>query len=78
MQYRLVDDINNYMDYLNGLGLYVTVHGRGISGLLKHNVHQNPFCLYVKTDPDAWARCIREQKQVFAQHKKGHLCRMCY
>lgn len=78
MKHKLAEDINNYIDYLNSLGLCITVHGKGISGLLTHNVHQNPFCTYVKTDPAAWAKCIREQREVFTQHKKGCLFGMCY
>lgn len=78
MKHKLIEDINRYIDYLNSLGFSITVHGKGISGLLAHNIHQNSFCTYVKTDPEAWKKCIREQRKVFAQHKKECLFGMCY
>ncbi len=78
MKNKLVLDINNYIAYLNSLGLYVTVHGKGISGILEHNIHQNPFCTYVKTSSEAWNKCIKKQRKVFAHCKKGCLFGMCY
>lgn len=78
MKNKLVLDINNYVAYLNSLGLYVTVHGKGISGILEHNIHQNPFCTYVKTSSEAWNKCIKKQRKVFAHCKKGCLFGMCY
>ena len=52
MKNTLIRDINNYISYLQKTGLWVTVHGKGIGGLLEHNIHENPYCAYVKTDED--------------------------
>lgn len=78
MKNKLITDINNYIDYLNGLGLSVTVHGKYASGFLIHNIHSNPFCTLVKTDPQAWQKCIACQQKVFQEHKKEVIFGMCH
>lgn len=78
MRNKLTDDINNYIDYLESLGLSVSVHGRAVSGILEHNVHANPFCVLVKTDSDAWDKCISCQQKVFARYRDGMLFGMCH
>lgn len=78
MKSKLVSDINNYISYLNSNGLYVTVHGKGISGLLEHNTHNNPFCLLVKTDHAAWHHCVICQQKVFEKSDKEFIFGMCH
>ena len=78
MKEKLIYDINRYISYLNNNGLFVTVHGKGISGLLEHNIHRNPFCSLVKTDPNAWQKCIQCQQKVFREYKKEFFFGMCY
>lgn len=78
MKEKLIHDINQYISYLNNTGLFVTVHGKGISGLLTHNIHNNPFCSLVKTDVDAWKKCILCQQKVFKEYKNECLFGMCY
>lgn len=78
MKNQLIHDIDEYISYLNQSGLYVTVHSKGISGLLKHNIHRHPFCTLVKTDEEAWQKCIHFQKKVYKQHTKGRLFGMCH
>ncbi len=78
MQNKLIDDINNYISYLNSNGLYVSVHGKNISGLLEHNMHRNPYCAFVKTDNDAWKRCVKCQQKLFSKHNEDYIFGMCY
>ncbi len=78
MKNQLIKDINRYITHLNDSGLFVTVHGKGISGLLEHNIHRNPFCSLVKTDNLAWDKCKVCQQKVFKEYKKGMLFGMCY
>lgn len=78
MKNKLITDINNYIDYLNTLGFSVTVHGKYASGFLIHNIHSNPFCTLVKTDPQAWQKCIACQQKVFREHKKEVIFGMCH
>ena len=78
MKEKLIYDINRYISYLNNNGLFVTVHGKGIGGLLEHNIHRNPFCPLVKTDPNAWQKCIQCQQKVLKEYKKEFFFGMCY
>lgn len=78
MKAKLINDINNYISFLNAKGLFVTVHGKEISGLLEHNTHNNPFCLLVKTDSSAWQHCVACQQKVFALSNKEVLFGMCH
>lgn len=78
MKNKLIADINNYIDYLNQLGFSVTVHGKYASSFLIHNIHSNPFCTLVKTDPQAWQKCIACQRKVFKEYKKGLIFGMCH
>ena len=78
MKNQLINDINNYIEYLNNNGLQVTVHGKDIGGLLQHNIHTNSFCTYVKTDDNAWKRCIECQKKVIGLYEKEFLFGMCH
>lgn len=78
MKNELIDDINNYISYLNTRGLSVSVHGRLISGLLEHNIHSNPFCSFVKTSDEAWERCVKCQQKVFHAHSNGSFFGMCH
>ena len=78
MNGSLIEDIQNYIAHLNRSGLFVTVHGGGIGGLLRHNIHRHPFCALVKTDEEAWQKCIRCQQKVFSRHEQGSLFGMCH
>lgn len=78
MRNQLIQDINAYITHLNSKGLYVTVHGKGISGLLEHNIHKNPFCTLVKTDSAAWDKCVQCQQKVFSAYQKDCLFGMCH
>ncbi len=50
MKESLITDINNYIPFLTSMDYYVTVREKRIAGLPEHNVHNNPFCLFVKTN----------------------------
>ncbi len=78
MKYKLIEDINNYISYLNNNGLFVSVHGKMIGGLLEHNIHKNPFCTFVKTNDDAWKKCVKCQQKVFSRCNKDYLFGMCH
>lgn len=75
---ELVNDINSYISYLNNNGLSVSVHGKTIGGLLEHNIHRNPFCTFVKTNAEAWKKCVKCQQKVFGRCSNDYLFGMCY
>ena len=78
MQKGLIKDINSYISFLNGKGLAVSVHGKIINGLIEHNLHKNPYCSFIKTDDDAWARCVKCQQKVFNACNNDFLFGMCW
>lgn len=77
MRSSLIRDINNYIAYLNNKGFSISVHGKNIYGLLEYNI-QNPFCTFVKTNSDAWNKCIKCQQKIFNISDKEILFGMCY
>jgi AraC-like DNA-binding protein len=78
MQNSLINDINDYISYLNSKGLYVTVHGKLVGGLLEHNIHGNPYCSFVKTNDEAWNNCIKCQQKVFNAFNNDYRFGMCW
>jgi len=78
MKEKLIQDIDRYIAYLNQTGLFVSVHGKGIGGLLEHNVHKNLFCALVKSEGDAWKKCIACQQKVFKAHQRECFFGMCH
>ena len=78
MQNTLINDINNYISYLNSKGLSVSVHGKTVGGLIEHNIHRNPYCTYVKTCDEAWDYCVRCQQKVFNAYGSDLLFGMCW
>ena len=78
MKNKLICDIDNYISYLNGKGLSISVHGKIISGLLKHNIHKNPYCSFIKTNDEAWRQCVKCQQKVFNAYNSDCLFGMCW
>lgn len=80
-----ITDIKNYILYLKvNCGLSVTLHPiekeRLIltSELITFNIHDNPYCVYVKSFPEAQRHCIECQQKVIERCKKGSFCGACY
>ena len=71
-------DINNYISYLNSKGFSVSVHGKNIGGLIENNIHNNPYCTFVKTKDEAWKKCVQCQQNVFNAYNNDYLFGMCY
>jgi len=78
MKNSLINDINNYINYLYSKGLYVSVHGRTISGLIENNIHKNSYCTFIKTRDEAWKRCIKCQQNVLKAYNNDCLFGMCH
>lgn len=78
MQNGLIHDIDQYISWLNARGLFVSVHGKMISDLIQHNLHENPYCLFIKTNDEAWDHCIKCQQKVFDACNHDCLFGMCW
>ena len=78
MKDNLISDINNYISYLNSKGFSVSVHGKNIAGFIENNIHNNPYCTFVKTNDEAWKKCVQCQQNVFNAYNNDYLFGMCY
>lgn len=82
----IISDLLAYLDYLKtDCHLNVSVHdgGKGflrryMNRLAPYNIHDNPFCMAVKENRNAWDKCILQQSKVAEHCKKGAFCGMCY
>lgn len=79
------DDIKRYILFLkNECGLSVTLHPCSeeeiisTSELISFNIHDNSYCVCVKTFRECQAHCIERQKKVFEKCKQGSFCGVCY
>lgn len=74
-----------YIDYLRGeCGLLISLHLLHHTGhllaeqLLPYNLHENPYCLYLKLQPDVWHACVERQGKVLSACKSGAICGTCH
>lgn len=74
--------VENYIRLLRAKGYYVTFCFRRDTGFCalpaKYNIHYHPYCLALKTSPEAWDQCIRSQKKVYERLKNGAFFGMCH
>ena len=68
----LIELIENYIVYLiTECDLSVSLHPQGketlitFSRLMRFNIHDNSYCTYIKSSPEARERCLIQQKKVF-------------
>lgn len=82
---KLLDEIAAYFTYLkNHHGDYVAFHNVRIPldnymvRLALHNINSNPYCMYVKSNPEVWNHCIARQGKVVQRCSQGIFCGVCY
>lgn len=82
---RDITSIKNYILFLKTqLGLYVTLHPSKKehlilpSELINFNLHDNPYCIYLKSFPHVYRHCIERQNKVFDKCKSGAFCGCCF
>lgn len=83
-----MDNIKNIKNYILFLkrecGLYITLHPHGnewlitLSELMTFNIHDNPYCVYIKTFDHAWKHCVERQKKVLNKCREGAFCGQCF
>ena len=76
--------IKNYILYLKKeCSLAITLHSCGSNLILKKdllvfNIHENPYCIFVKNSKAAYEHCIQKQAKVVEKCKNGSFCGVCY
>ena len=80
-----VENIKNYILFLKReCGLYITLHPHGnesvitSSELITFNIHDNPYCVFVKSFDGVWQHCIERQCKVREKCKDGSFCGSCF
>lgn len=80
-----VKDIKNYILFLKfECGLHITLHPHGnesvitSSELIAFNIHDHPYCIYVKSFQGVWQHCIECQKKVRDKCNEGVFCGTCF
>lgn len=76
-----LDTIRNYVEFLREhVHLNITIHSNGslltgiTAALEELNIHSNPYCIYVKSIPEAWNECVSRQCRVI-EHLQKNGCR---
>lgn len=77
--------IKNYIEYLiSGCGLSITIHPIACdsiissSELIHFNIHNNPYCIYLKSCKEAQEYCISRQKKVLDRCAGGSYSGVCH
>lgn len=82
---KIISEIKNYILFLKkDMRLEISLHPLGSerliseSDLILFHIHENPYCIYVKTFPEAYKHCVNLQKKVFDKCCSGSFCGTCY
>ena len=80
-----VNSIKKYILYLkNECDLSITIHPQEKeniivpSDLITFNIHDNSYCVYVKTFAGAHNHCVERQCKVYQKGLQGSYCGTCY
>lgn len=81
-----VNEIKNYILFLKKqCKLEITLHPKGnerfitSSGLLAFNIHENSYCIFIKSFPQAYDHCILRQVKIKEKcREEGSFCGTCY
>ena len=82
---EIINEIKNYILFLKKqCDIAITLHPLGNEQLISNselilfNIHENPYCVYVKSFPDAFEHCINRQKKVMEKCMSGSFSGTCY
>lgn len=80
-----VENIKNYILFLKReFGLCISLHpyeNESVitsSALINFNIHDNPYCVFIKSFDGVWQHCIERQDKVRKKCKEGAFCGACF
>lgn len=80
-----VKDVCRYIDYLKSdVGLSLSLHTLHMeklisqSELLRYNLHENSYCIFLKSHPEVWEHCISRQNKLLPRLHQGSFCGSCF
>lgn len=82
---QLLADIRAYFEWLQQeWGDYAAFHNYKIplegyvANLAPYYINRHPYCLYVKSNSDAWAHCMERLPALAPRCAEGAFCGICY
>lgn len=77
--------IKNYILFLKRVhGLYITLHINksesiiSATDLMTFNIHDNSYCIYIKSCKEAYNHCISRQYKIYEKCRDGSFTGVCY
>lgn len=74
----MIEDIKNYIEFLSRtFDFSVTVHSvdKALTNVIydmpEFNIHSGSYCLYIKSHPEMWSKCIRNQGKIYERLKQN-------
>ena len=81
----VITEIDNYIRHLTTeYGLHISLHPQVPENIIMHsklriyNIHQNSYCVYLKSIDGFQAECINCQRKVLKKCKTGSFCGVCH
>lgn len=82
---NIISETEKYIVWLKRYAnLDITLHPFGNEFLISNsrlaafNIHENSYCIYVKSFPEAQNHCIERQNKILEKCKLGSFCGTCY
>ena len=83
-----MEEIQTVCRYLDRLkqryGLFLSLHPLrpetliGQSELLRYNMHENPYCIFLKSCAGVWNHCVERQEKLLPGLQNGPYCGACF
>lgn len=80
----MIEHIKNYIGFLSKtLNFSVTIHSvdKALTNVIydmpQFNIHSDSYCLYIKSHPEMWNKCIRNQSKIYERLNENG-CSMFY
>lgn len=81
----LINDISKYIKWLKkNKGYNITVHLFPIrfkfvmDRIIEFNIHDNPYCLAIKSSPEVWSKCVKSQNKILNMKNTKPFFGMCH
>ena len=81
----IINEIDNYIKHLiSKYGLYISMHPLVQEGVIMHsklriyNIHQNSYCVFLKSVDGVQRECVNCQRKVAKKCQTGSFCGVCH
>ena len=81
----IINEIDNYIQHLmSECGLHISLHPQLQESVIMHsklriyNIHQNSYCVFLKSIDGVHQECVNCQKKAFHKCQNGSFCGVCH